>query len=389
MRDTVFYLVPDYYPYFHCKMGACRHMCCEGWPVSISLNDYFHLVGVNCSPELRRRLDTALVILPHPVEEAYAEINPRYDGKCPLQLEDGRCGLQVELGEESLAQICRLYPRRVNRLNDRECSCANSCEAVPELFLNHPEPIRFLSAALSFDLPEPKKAENIFSDGGRGQDIRLYYIRIMQNRNMTLPGRLMTLEMAMQNMEKAVRANDEELISDLLSREPEPFVKADEKQSQEQFDEGLKIAAAMLRNVDERSQSVRTYGEEALAFFASENNSIDSYTKAAANFVSVLPEWEIVFEHLLVNHMFFEQFPFQDRPVPVADEFLALCAVYTLLRFLSVGWTAIHPSQTDFIDVCSALFRLIEHTAFDSYAAGLLKRLEVCTPKKVYDLIRL
>ena len=389
MRDAGSYLVPDYYPYFQCKMGACRHTCCDGWPVSITINDYFRLVGVNCSPDLRRRLDTALVIVPHPENEAYAEISPRYDGKCPLQLEDGRCGMQVELGEESLALVCRLYPRGVRNREYHECSCANSCEAVVELLLKHPDPIRFISVPLRFDLPEPKKAENIFSDGGRGQDIRLYYIRIMQNRNMTLPDRLMTLGKAMQEMEKAVRANDAALISDLLSREPDPFIETDDKPTQEQFDAGLRTAAAMIKNVDERSRSVNTFGEETLKWFAQGKNSIELYERACANFVSVLPEWETVFEHLIVNHMFFSQFPFQDRPVPVADEFLALCAVYTLMRCLSVGWTAIHPSHTDFVDVCSALFRLIEHTAFDSFAAGLLKQLGLCTPKQIYDLIRL
>ena len=145
----------------------------------------------------------------------------------------------------------------------------------------------------------------------------------------------------------------------------------------------------MLKQIDERSHSVRTFGEEALEWFARGSNSIERYKQSIDNFETILPEWDIIFEHLIVNHMFFEQFPFQDRPVPVADEFLAICAVYTLLRFLSVGWLAIHPSKTDFADVCAALFRLIEHTAFDSYAANLLKKSGCCTPELVYDLIRL
>lgn len=35
-------------------------------------------------------------------------------------------------------------------------------------------------------------------------------------------------------------------------------------------------------------------------------------------------------EHVLVNHMFFEQFPFQDRDEGLCDEFIAICAVYAL-----------------------------------------------------------
>ena len=51
------YLVPDYYPAFSCKMGACRSACCVGWPITFSLEDYFRLTGSECSPELRQRSD--------------------------------------------------------------------------------------------------------------------------------------------------------------------------------------------------------------------------------------------------------------------------------------------------------------------------------------------
>lgn len=389
MRDIKHYLVPDYYPYFHCKMGACRHACCDGWPVSISMKDYFHLVGLSCSPDLRKRLDTALHIQPHPTNEKYAEISPRYDGTCPLRIEDGRCGLQAELGEVALSDVCRLYPRGIRIKEDAECSCANSCEAVPELFLKRTEPIRFITLPLKFDLPESKPAENIFPSAGKAQEIRLYYIRIMQNRSLTISDRLMTLGTAMQDMEKAIRENDVQTISTLLSEEAEPFSGTREKPTQQMLDQGLQIAGTMLQQVDERSQSVSAYGEELLQWFGKGENSIERYHQAIAGFEAVLPEWEIVFEHLLVNHMFFEQFPFQDRPVPVADEFLAICAVYTLLRFLSVGWLAIHPSLDAFADVCAALFRLVEHTAFDSFAANLLKDINFCTPGQIYELIRL
>lgn len=389
MRNTRLFLVPDYYPYFQCKIGACRHACCDGWPVSISMKDYFRLISVRCSPDLRRRLDIALHIVPHPVPDAYAEISPRYDGTCPLRLEDGHCGLQAELGEEALAQVCRLFPRGIRCAEYWECSCSNSCEAVPELFLNHTDPIRFLSVPLPLELPEMKQAENIFPTAGRGQEIRLHYIRILQNRTQTLPDRLMTLSTAIQDMERTLRENDRDRIEALLSGTPRLFEGTGEKPAQAHLDEGLRIAKAMMEKVDERSTSVRSYGEAALAWFAQDKNSIRRYEEAIINFEKVLPEWEIVFEHLMVNHMFFEQFPFQDRPVSVADEFLGICGVYTLLRCLSVGWLALHPTKTDFIDVCSALFRLVEHTAFDSFAAALLKQLGCTQPARIYDLIRL
>ena len=389
MRNTKLFLVPDYYPYFKCKMGSCRHACCDGWPVSITMKDYFHLVGVSCSPELRQHLDTALHVLPHPSDEAYAEISPRFDGTCPLRLEDGRCGLQAELGENALAQVCRLYPRGIRLTDDWECSCANSCEAVPELFLNRTEPICFISLPLEFDLPAPRQVENVFENAGRGQEIRIYYIKIMQDRSMSIPDRLMTLGLAMQNIEKAIREADDIQFNALLSQSPERFSGMNEGPGQETLDAGLQIAEALLEQVDERSRSVSDFGKEALEWFARGENDIARYHHAIDNFETVLPNWQIIFEHLIVNHMFFEQFPFQDRPVPVSDEFLAICAVYTLLRFLSVGWLAVHPSQEAFVDVCASLFRLIQHTSFDSFAADFLKRNDCCSPNRIYDLIRL
>lgn len=111
MNNTREYLMPDYFPDFHCKMGACRSACCEGWPISFSLTDYFRLLSVECSPDLRRKLDCAMHISDHPSPEAYAQISPRYDGQCPMRLDDGRCALHAELGDGVLAAVCRLYPR--------------------------------------------------------------------------------------------------------------------------------------------------------------------------------------------------------------------------------------------------------------------------------------
>ena len=99
MRETHEYLMPDYYPRFLCKMGACRAACCENWPVSLSMEDYFRLVGLPCRKGLRQKLDCALHLKSRPTPESYAEIAHRFDGSCPVRMDDGRCALQAELGE--------------------------------------------------------------------------------------------------------------------------------------------------------------------------------------------------------------------------------------------------------------------------------------------------
>lgn len=73
--------------------------------------------------------------------------------------------------------------------------------------------------------------------------------------------------------------------------------------------------------------------------------------------------------------MFFEQFPFQDRDEGLCDEFVAICAVYVVLRVLCVCAMAGQSEQTVFVDAMAATFRFIDHTAFDRYGAHLLKTL--------------
>ena len=386
MQVTHEFLMPDYYPDFRCKMGACRAACCEGWPISFSLEDYYRLMGAECSPELRRKLDAALRIKLRPTPEAYAEISPRYDGNCPLRLEDGRCGLHAELGEGALSYICRLYPRGVRLSGGHECSCANSCEAVLEMLFSRDEPIEFIARTETFDLPKPARQSVFFETLGREQEIRLWLISHMQNQFLPMPQRLMAMGHALWALDEALETRDENQVERLLRGKRRMHPLEPRELTQGHLDFGLTVARGMIRLLDERSDSIRHYGEASLNCF---EDSFQRYALARAHFETVLPKWEIWFEHMLVNHMFFSRFPFQDRPVSLKDEFVSLCAVYALLRFLGIGWMWKKTDPAAFADVAAAAFRLVDHTAFDQYAGSLLKQSGCEDWERVHDLISL
>lgn len=386
MQETHEYLVPDYYPYFTCKMGSCRAACCEGWPISFSLEDYYHLMGEECSPEMRRKLDTGLHIKLKPTPDAYAEIAPRYDGRCPMRLEDGRCALHAELGEGALSYVCRLYPRGVRLENGYECSCANSCEGVLELLFSRDEPIEFIPMQLTFDVPKPQQRAVFFETLGREQRIRLWLIRQMQNQALPMPQRLMAMGHALWALDEALQTRDEEQVERLLCGRRRMRPLQPQELTQGHLDFGLTVAHGMIELLDERSDSVRSYGEAALRCF---DRSFQRYAAARAHFETLFPKWEIWFEHMLVNHMFFSRFPFQDRPESLRDEFVALCAVYTLLRFLGIGWMWGREKEADFVDVAAAAFRLVDHTAFDRYAAHMMKQLGCEDWDRMLDLVSL
>ena len=372
------YLVPDYYPTFSCKMGACRRPCCEGWPISVSMNDYFRLMGLDCSPELRRRLDGGLHLSLHPSPDAYAQILPRYDGVCPLHMEDGRCALHAECGGDALAAVCRLYPRGVRNGDTRECSCANSCEAVIELLLDHAEPLQFITVTNDFGLPDMPPRQHRFHTEGREQTIRLWLISLLQRRDYPLPQRMLLLGQALHAIDEALAANDIPRADALLSGEimiPVPELPIP---SHENLRHGLESMDKILEALDQSSNSIREYGEAAVQYFSEGAAPYAQYEAACARFAAIIPQWETWLEHLLVNHMYFAQFPFQDRPMSLADEYRSLVVVYALLRCLLIGCLAQSGNADHAVDVAAAVFRLVDHTTFELYAAPLLREIGCC-----------
>ena len=308
------YLVPDYYPAFTCKMGACRRPCCEGWPISVSMKDYFRLLSLECSAELRQRLDRSLHLSLNPSEDAYAQILPRFDGVCPLHMEDGRCALHAECGGDALALVCRLYPRGMRTGEHKECSCANSCEAVLEMLLHREEPLTFIPRPLETLLPNVTRKHH-FSAEGQEQAIRLWMIRQLQRREYPLPQRMLLLGQALHAVEAALDAQDGDALDALLSGATPIPAPAQPVPSPDQLTTGLEIMERMLDTLDRSSNSLREHGDAALRYFREAGDPFAAYKAVSAQLSTVVPQWETWFEHMLVNHMFFTQFPFQDRPV--------------------------------------------------------------------------
>ncbi len=382
--------MPDYYTDFACKMGACRTACCEGWPISVSMQKYFYLLGIDCDADLRHRLDCGLRMAAHPTEEVYARLEPRYDGRCPMHLSDGRCALHAHLGEDVLPDVCRLYPRGIRSENGfYECSCANSCEAVLEMLLSREAPITFVQRQLTVEMPPTVARTSFFETLGMEQRIRLRLIGVMQDRSMSLPVRLSCVGDLLGRMDAAMEARDPARLEKTLCLHPKVYVHAPRQVEQTHLRFGLEIAAHMMEILDERSRSIRACGEEALRYFGQGEGASERYAAAKLHFEKCFPQWECFFEHMLVNHMFFSLFPFQDRPESMHSEYVALCAVYALLRFLALGFMATRTAESVLVDVMAAAFRLIDHTEFDRYASHLLKSLHCVSQTELWDLISL
>ena len=491
MRKEQSCRMPDYYPHFACKGGACRATCCRGWDVSLPMDEYFRLLGLDCSPELRARLDGAFHAVDAPSPERYAQISHNWLGDCPMQREDGLCALQCECGETVLPAVCRRYPRGARGLFDRECACSNSCEAVLEMFWDREASLGFVEGSdgglfpEAAPAPEPRRAQ-------RYRAIRALCFGTMQNRSLGLAQRLLRIGRMLRALNELGRRPldaEEASFSEALRRCREIFASDGEaprdlpdgggsspsapcggKSSAPADEPGASEAAvrqsgavhsvladeadasgaavrqsgaahsaladepgasgtavrqdgaahsapadepgasgaavrqdgaahsALADEADTSGTAVRQDGAEssnpangdarlALRFLRRvncelglESGSVGEYAArveraveaggedclrpGVARLRAAYPNWEVFLEHMLVNHMFYECFPFSERRETMTDEYASLGTVAGYVTLLCAFGRRGDRAE-DLIDVAAAGFRLIGHSAFD------------------------
>ena len=376
------FLVPDYYEDFRCKGGACRRTCCDGWGISVTQAEYFRLLGLDCPPDLRRRIDVAFHAPETPSPERFRLITPTWQGDCPMRAPDGLCALQCACGEEALPAICRLYPRAPRTAFALECSCSGSCERVIEMLMAHKEKMTFHTVPLHFEAELPHGPE-LRRPQGYYNAVRQMCLEMLQKRELPLRARLMRLCSALRALTPQVSScppedGERRIRYFLLSDAPPAAVP-------EGLDRALSYARALSRELGENSVSLSSYTAAAEQALPDE----PAWTAAAQRFANLFPDWETEFEQMLVNHLFYDCFPFSDVQENLAQETQSLAATYALLRFLTVGYAQQHPTREDYVDAAAAAFRLIEHSRFDHNAAVVLRHAGCESEAALFGLLQI
>lgn len=381
MALTHKFLVPDYYPEFRCKGGECRCTCCNGWGISVSQQEYFRLLGMDCPPELRRRLDCAFHAPEDPSPERYRLLTPRWDGDCPLRAQDGLCALQCACGEEALPAVCRYYPRGVHIEFAYECSCTNSCEKVLEMLFDREEPLTVVTRELSFAF-DPPKGRALRKPRGYYNAIRKMCADILHNRKIPVQDRIWLVRDALLEIEPMMEGGQGDMLGTLtrhsLCAEPAQLPQGDAAAA-------LECVRALCDILAETSTSLGQYSEQ--ASLALQDGA--ALVQAQTHFASLFPHWQRDFENMLLNHLFYECFPFSDAQENLRDEGLALCATYALVRYLTVGCMAGREERSVYVDAAAAAFRLIEHSKFDHNAAVILRGMGCDGEETLGGLLRL
>ncbi|WJQ81123.1 flagellin lysine-N-methylase [Brevibacillus brevis] len=208
-------LVPSYLRAFSCIGSACEDTCCSGWRVDIDKSTYFKYNKVKDS-EMKQLFSTHIKRnRTNPTEKTYAKIDVQAHAGCPMLNEEKLCKVQLQLGEDYLSNICMSYPRVSNIVNNVvERSATMSCPEAARLALLNPNKMEF------DEIEEPlhtKHAMQGFINSNSISnkfaayfwDLRIFSIRLMQNRNYELSDRLMILGIFFQNIQDLILDNKE------------------------------------------------------------------------------------------------------------------------------------------------------------------------------------
>lgn len=325
------------------------------------MGEYYRLLGIECSPELRDKLDCGLKVCHRPSNEAYGQISANYLGVCALNRPDGLCAMHAELGEDLLPSICRLYPRNPLMLTTtNQCSCSNSCEAVVELLYSLRSPIKFIS-------------QNLNIQSNHQHNITMKAIAFLQDRAKSLTNRLRDL-------------------GHFLLGDFSPSLVA------AQLTHGIQTLHHITVHYND-SISISSYSDDILTNYDlmdvsaistdKEKHILDTLQNGFHQILQLIPHWDEFMEQLLINHMFYHTFPYYKENSTLKESFYTVCLIFGFIEFQVFSYIKKDANVHPIVDHISALFRLIEHSNFHEVIVKLLRIQTIPSHEIIEEILQL
>lgn len=348
------WLVADYFDDFKCKCGECRHSCCGGWRIAVGEEEYYRMIGMECSEALHAKIEAAFVRPKFPTRERYMLMEADWTGRCRMLGEDGLCMLQKECGEDAITEVCRVYPRSLKSENGRNNACCSaSCEAVVERLLRK-EPLRFRTESEEqMSHGKPVRPEITEQKDVDINELFAEVIEILQNRSMSLAERIgrIASKTGIDFEKHGIKASIDHkgLYNTIL-----PII--------EEFGEEAPSSSTYVEEFRHR------YGDDTAEGNTAKNHDEafnEKFERDRMAFEKAFPDWSSYFENLICNNMLYSSFPAVDSRVKPSEAIFGLGLQYTLLRVMCICHTAeCGFTMESLVDVTAEIYHVVEHTAF-------------------------
>lgn len=193
------YTKPGYFDNFKCIAGDCPDTCCAGWQIMIdeeALERYGEEKG-----EFRKRLLDGIDWQ----EGSFYQYNRR----CSMLNDDNLCDMVIAMGENSLCETCRRYPRHEEEFEGvREWSLSLSCPVAAHMILESEKGLELHTTEDEEEDPLWEEFEDfdvfLFT---LLEDARGGMFRIVQNREISLEERMESLLQLAMGMQQCLDEN--------------------------------------------------------------------------------------------------------------------------------------------------------------------------------------
>lgn len=313
---------PDYYKEFSCIADKCEATCCAGWQIVVdedSLKKYKKVIG-----EFKQRIKNSVDFK----ERVFYQNSGK---RCAFLNDRNLCDMYTALGEDSLCETCKRYPRHIEEFeNVREFTLSVSCPEVARILLSKKEPVQFFDVELEaeeefFDDFDPMVYEKL-------KEARGEMLKFAQDRKIPLGERaagLWNFAVIFQDkMDEGTLLSDDKIYENLVQGNPETSYDV------------AKALFALLHNLeflaDDWEETLLT--TEQVLYGEGEKN-YQSIQKSFCEWrADYFPEWDIMKEQLLVY------FIYTYFCGAVYDEYVAskvkmsVCSVFYLEELAMAYW---------------------------------------------------
>ncbi|MFJ8261838.1 flagellin lysine-N-methylase [Rummeliibacillus sp. NPDC094406] len=340
------HLIPTYYNEFKCIGGSCEDTCCGGWRITIDKKTFKAYKNERRSA-IKNDLHKSILRnkTQDAIEANYGYFKLDEENKCSMLTEEGLCGVQKELGEQSLCNTCKTYPREIIEVNSIvEKSLTLSCPEAARIMLNRPNGIDFVEEEAVESIKPNEKIKHTPEENEIFWKIRIFMIDTLQNRNYSLETRLLVISMFIQKYSELEQINTSN-VDTLISR----YSNYLKDNSLEKAFSNIKVLhsnqllfALPLLNYETVSSRYNNLVQAIKESFEIKDNSLseesvniykETLNKHYKNFSDT---YGYILENYLVNSIY-EQIKMPDTKY-LLDKFTSICVNFTLIRLFILGY---------------------------------------------------
>jgi hypothetical protein len=223
------------------------------------------------------------------------------------------------------------------------------------------EKLTFENLSIAFDYDDGTRSAGV-SEIEVYEKISAYSIDILEDITRSLADRLFKLGQFIYEADYLLEGDINEKMEMLIFKsrgEAYPVIGRTEADVIRGFEIQRKISEWFERN----SLSLSEYSDTIDKLFSGERGGYN-YADAERSFFKRFPHFDKKLEYILVNHLFYVQFPYAEGCRNFKEAYAALIGAYAFLRYMVYGYMAEKTSDDDLIDVIGAVFRIVEHSAF-------------------------